>query len=423
MTRSDLQPIAAGLIAALVGFFGSFSVVLAGLHAIGASHAESVSGLAVLSLGMGAVGIVLSWRTRMPISIAWSTPGAAVLIGAGHVDGGYPAALGAFAVCGGLLVLAGLSDRFERVVTAIPRPIASALLAGVLLPVCLSPARSLVAYPALTAPMVVVWLVLTRFARRLAVVGAFAAAVVALVIDGRVHGGALAHPLLRLTLVAPTLHLATVLSIGLPLFLVTMASQNLAGLAVLSMHGYDAPLRPVLTSTGAVSAATAPFGAHTINLAAITAGLMAGPDGGPRRERRWLAAAAGGATYVALGLFMGLATGLVAGAPSVLVEAVAGLALLGALGAALRAATNEEPIRDAALVTLVVTASGITAAGLGAPFWGLVGGLVMLAIHRFRLPSRRGVARLSSRDDQIGRHELEDVSERVSPSAHTDTRL
>lgn len=389
MTRTDLQPVTAGVIAALVGFFGSFSVVLAGLLAIGASHAEAASGLAVLSLGMGVVGIVLSWRTRMPISIAWSTPGAAVLIGVGHVGGGYPAALGAFVISGGLLVLAGLSGRFERLVTAIPRPIASALLAGVLLPVCVAPAHALVAYPALTAPMVAVWLVLTRFARRVAVVGAFAAAAVALVIDGRVHGGALAHPLLRLTVVAPTFDLGTVLSIGLPLFLVTMASQNLAGLAVLHMHGYDAPLRPVLTSTGAVSAASAPFGAHAINLAAITAGLMAGPDGGPRPERRWVASAAGGATYVALGLFAGLATGFVANAPPVLIEAVAGLALLGALGAALRAATDEEPVRDAALATLVVTASGITAAGLGAPFWGLVGGLVVLAVQRLGSPRRR----------------------------------
>ncbi|HEY1776200.1 MAG TPA: benzoate/H(+) symporter BenE family transporter [Solirubrobacteraceae bacterium] len=382
LRRSDAQPIVAGLVAAFVGFFGSFSVVLAGLHAIGADRAQSVSGLATLSIGMGVLGIVLSWRTRMPLSIAWSTPGAAVLIGAGAVHGGYPAALGSFVVSGALLMLAGLSRRFERLVTAIPAPIASALLAGVLLPVCLSPARSLVAYPGLTAPMVATWLLLTRFARRLAVPGAFAAAALALVIDGRVHASALAHPLLRLTAVGPTFQLGTVLSIAVPLFLVTMASQNLAGMTVLRLHGYDPPLGPVLTSTGAVSAISAPFGAHALNLAAITAALMAGPDGGPRPERRWIAAAAGGLTYVVLGLFAGLATGFVAGAPPVLIEAVAGLALLGALGGALRAATDDQPRRDAALVTLVITASGIAAVGLGAPFWGLVGGLVVLAVQR-----------------------------------------
>jgi benzoate membrane transport protein len=391
--RADAQPIAAGLVAALVGFFGAFSVVLAGLHAIGANRAQSASGLAVLCIGTGILGIVLSWRTRMPLSIAWSTPGAAVLIGAGHVHGGYPAALGAFVVSGCLLTLAGLSRRFERLVTAIPPPLASALLAGVLLPVCLSPARSLVAYPGLTAPMVAVWLVLTRVARRLAVPGAFAAAAAALVIDGRVHAGALSHPLLRLTAVAPTFRLGTVLSIALPLFLVTMVSQNLAGMTVLRLHGYHPPLRPVLTSTGVVSAASAPFGAHAVNLAAITAALMAGPDGGPRPERRWVAAVAGGAAYLVLGLFTGLATGFVASAPPVLIEAVAGLALLGALGGALRAATDDEPLRDAALATLVVTASGITAAGLGAPFWGLAGGLAVLAVQRLGADRLRGRGR------------------------------
>jgi benzoate membrane transport protein len=386
MSRGDAQPIVAGLVAALVGFFGSFSVVLAGLHAIGADRAESASGLAVLLIAMGVVGVVLSWRTRMPLSIAWSTPGAAVLIGAGHVHGGYPAALGAFVVSGALLTLAGLSRRFERLVTAIPPPLASALLAGVLLPVCLAPARALVAYPGLTAPMVATWLVLTRVARRLAVPGAFAAAAAALIIDGRVHTNALSHPFLRLTAVAPAFHLGTVLSIAVPLFLVTMASQNLAGITVLRLHGYEPPLGPVLTSTGAVSAVSAPFGGHAINLAAITAGLMAGPDGGPRRERRWIAAASGGMTYIVLGLFTGLATGFVASAPPVLIESVAGLALLGALGAALRAATDDPAQRDAALVTLVVTASGIAAVGLGAPFWGLVGGLVVLAVQRLRWP-------------------------------------
>jgi benzoate membrane transport protein len=386
MTRGDVQPAVGGFVGALVGFFGAFSIVLAGLHAIGADRTQSVSGLAILSIGSGVLGIVLSWRSRMPISIAWSTPGAAVLIGAGHVPGGYPAALGAFVVSGALFVLAGLSRRFERLVTAIPTSLASALLAGVLLPVCLSPARSLVAHPGLTAPMIATWLVLTRLARRLAVPGAFAAAAAALVIDGRVHAAALSHPLLLLTAVAPTFHLGTVLSVALPLFLVTMASQNLAGMAVLRLHGYEPRLGPVLTSTGAATAAAAPLGAHAFNLAAITAGLMAGPAAGPKPERRWIAAVTGGFAYIILGLFTGLATGIAASAPPVLSEAVAGLALLGSLGGALRAATDDEPRRDAALATLVVTASGITAAGLGAPFWGLAGGLAVLAVQRLCVP-------------------------------------
>jgi benzoate membrane transport protein len=324
----------------------------------------------------------------MPMSVAWSTPGAAVLIGAGSVSGGYAAALGAFVAAGLLVVLAGLSGRFERAVTAIPGPLASALLAGVLLPVCLSPARSLVSHPGLTAPMIITWLVLTRVARRLAVPGALLAAAVALAVDGRVGGHDLSHPLAGFTLVAPTVDVRTILSLAIPLFLVTMAAQNLAGITVLRQHGYHPRLRPVLTSTGAMSAAIAPFGGHAINLAAITAALVAGPDGGPRTERRWIAAAAGGATFVVLGLLAGLATGFVANAPPVLIEAVAGLALLGALGSALQAATASDAHRDAALVTLVTTASGITAAGLGAPFWGLAAGLAVLGVQR--LPGRGG---------------------------------
>jgi benzoate membrane transport protein len=382
MRREDSQPLVTGLVTAFVGFFGSFSVVLAGLRAIGADRMQSASGLAVLCIGMGVVGLILSWQTRMPLSIAWSTPGAAVLIGAGHVSGGYPAAIGAFVVSGALIALAGLSARFERLVTAIPRPLASALLAGVLLPVCLSPARSLVAHPGLTAPVVATWLILTRLSRRLAVPGAFAAAAVALLADGRLHSGQLSHPFLHLAAVTPAFHVGAILSIAIPLFLVTMASQNLAGMAVLSLHGYQPPLRPILATTGVVSAASAPFGAHSINLAAITAALMAGPDAGPKPERRWIAAAACGAMYLLLGLFTGFATGLVADAPAVLIEAVAGLALLGALGDALRAATSSEPLRDAALATLVVTASGITAVSLGAPFWGLIGGLTVMAVQR-----------------------------------------
>jgi benzoate membrane transport protein len=382
MTRADAQPVLAGVVAALVGFAGSFTIVLAGLHAAGANRAQASSGLLVLSVAMGLTGIVLCWRSRMPLSIAWSTPGAALLIGAGPLHGGYPAALGAFMVAGGLTVAAGLSAPFERAIAAIPAPLASALLAGVLLPVCLAPARAAVALPGLTAPVIVTWLVLTRVARRLAVPGALVAAGVALAVDGRLSGGTFSHALPSLTATLPHLDVGTIAGVGVPLFLVTMASQNLAGMSVLAMHGYRPRLRPVLTTTGAVSAVIAPLGGHGINLAAITAALMAGPDAGPRHERRWIAGAAGGASYVLLGLAAGLATAFIATSPPLLIEAVAGLALLGALGGALTAATADPTHRDAALVTFVVTASQITAVGLSAPFWGLICGLVFLGLQR-----------------------------------------
>lgn len=211
--------------------------------------------------------------------------------------------------------------------------------------------------------------------------GALLAAGVALAVDGRLGGGAFTDPLPSLSATVPHLDSRTILSVGLPLFLVTMASQNLAGISVLALHGYRPRLRPVLTSTGAVSAVIAPLGGHGINLAAITAALMAGPDAGPRPERRWIAGAAAGATSLVLGPAAGLATALIASSPPLLIEAVAGLALLSALGAALTAATADPDRRDAALVTFVTTASGITAVGLSAPFWGLAAGLVVLAVQ------------------------------------------
>jgi benzoate membrane transport protein len=388
MRRADTQPVLAGVVAAVVGFAGSFAVVLAGLRAVGADRGQASSGLLALSVAMGLTGIVLCWRTRMPLSIAWSTPGAALLIGAGPVHGGYPAALGAFVVAGLLTVVAGLSARFERAIAAIPTPLASALLAGVLLPVCLAPAHAVVTLPGLTAPTILTWLVLMRVARRVAVPGALLAAGIALAVDGRFSGGAFTHPLPSLAATLPHFDLGTIVSLGLPLFLVTMASQNLAGISVLALHGYRPRLRPVFTSTGAVSVAIAPLGGHGINLAAITAALMAGPDAGARPERRWIAGVTNGACYLVLGPAAGLATAFIATSPPLLIEAVAGLALLGALGGALGAATANPEHRDAALVTFVVTASQITALGLSAPFWGLVAGLVMLAVQRTHRPAQ-----------------------------------
>ena len=347
LSRADTQPVLAGITAALVGFGGSVAIVYAGLRAVGADRVQASSGLLVLSIAMGVTAMVLCRLTRMPVSIAWSTPGAALLIAAGAVPGGWPAAVGAFLVAGVLTVVAGLSDRFERMIAAIPAPLASALLAGVLLPVCVAPARSLVTMPGLTAPVIITWLVLLRVARRLAIPGALLAAGIALAVDGRLGGGAFAHPLPSLTATVPQFDLRTIISVGIPLFLVTMASQNLAGMAVLALHGYRPKLGPVLTSTGAVSTLAAPFGGHAINLAAITAALMAGPDAGPDHERRWLAGAAGGATYMILGPLAGVAAAFIASSPPLLIEAVAGLAMIGALGGALTAATAVDRYREA----------------------------------------------------------------------------
>ena len=376
-----MQPVVAGLVTAVVGFMGAFAVVLAGLRAAGATEAQAASGLLVLSVSMGVVGIALSVRTRTPIAVAWSTPGAALLVSTGVQDGGWPAVVGAFMVCGVLLALAGLWRPLGRLIGAIPAPIASAMLAGVLLMVCLAPARAAADSPAQALPVIAAWLALWRFAPRWAVPGALVALALVMVVHGATIDGRLA-PALDVT--APAFEASAIIGLALPLFLVTMASQNVTGMAVLQSFGYRPDLRPILLSTGTATAFIAPFGGHAINLAAITQALAAGPDAGPDRARRWIAAASAGVGVIVLGLGAGLAAALASAAPAGLIEAIAGLALLGALTASLAVALADTPDRDAAVVTLIVAASAITVGGISAPFWGLAAGLGVRWLQRLR---------------------------------------
>jgi benzoate membrane transport protein len=375
-----LQPVLAGVVTALVGFAGAFAVVLTGLRAAGADDRQAASGLLALCLASALVALVLGLRHRMPISIAWSTPGAALLISAGPPPGGFPAAMGAFLVCGALIVVAGLVPVLGRLIELIPAPIASAMLAGVLVDLCLAPVRALAEVPLLAAPVIVVWALVGRLARAWAVPAALAVAVVAIALTGPGIGGVALAPTLVWT--TPTFDATTVVGIGLPLFLVTMASQNVPGAAVLAQYGYRAPMRPVLTSTGLATIACAPFGGHAVNLAAISAALAAGPDAHPDPRRRWVASVTAGLGLAVLGLGAGLATALLVLSPPVLIEAVAGLALLGALAAALSSAVSEPGGREAAAVTFVVTAAGVGFLGVGAAFWGLLAGAAMALLHR-----------------------------------------
>jgi benzoate membrane transport protein len=385
------RPIVAGLVAAAVGFASSFTVVLAGLTGVGATRAQAASGLLALCLTMAVLCVVLSRRTRMPISIAWSTPGAALLAATGPVDGGFAAAVGAFLVCGVLLALTGTWGALARLIERIPVPLASAMLAGVVLNLCLAPVRAAVDLPALAAPAIVTWVVLSRFARLWAVPAALVVSIAAVLIDRPVHlrGDLWPHPVL----VTPSFTIGALVSIALPLFIVTMASQNIPGMGVLASFGYRPRLRPLLVGTGLGSVIGAPFGGHAINLAAITAALNAGPDAHPDPERRWIAPIATAGAYVLLGLAASVATAFVTAAPELLVEAVAGLALLGTLGAALQSAVADPDYREAATITFVVGASGITALHIGATFWGLVAGLALVALRgRAAAPGAAGEA-------------------------------
>ncbi|GAA1612611.1 benzoate/H(+) symporter BenE family transporter [Catellatospora bangladeshensis] len=376
-----VQPVLAGVVTAVVGFASTFAVVLAGLRAVGADERQAASGLLAVCVASGATTLVLGLRHRIPISIAWSTPGAALLAATGAVDGGFAAAVGAFLVTGALIIAAGLFPALGRAIAAIPRPIAAAMLAGVLLNLCLAPVRALVDVPLLAIPVVLVWAVLSRFARSWAVPAALVTAVVVIVLDApEALRGAAAAP--ELTLTAPVFTWQALVSLALPLFLVTMASQNVPGMAVLQGYGYTPPLRGILLGTGVATTVAAPFGSHAVNLAAITAALAAGPDAHPDPRRRWIASVTAGIGMIALGLGAGAATAFVLGSPPVLVEAVAGLALLGALGSALASAVAEERGREAAVVTFAVTASGVVLLGVGAAFWGLLAGGLMLALRR-----------------------------------------
>jgi benzoate membrane transport protein len=348
---TTLHLVVTGVVAAVIAFGGAFAVVLAGLGAVGATDAQAASGLLALSVGMGLLTIWLVLSERIPITIAWSTPGAALLVSTGGVEGGWPAAVGAFVLTGALLALAGLWKPLGRLIGAIPGPIANAMLAGVLLTVCLAPVRFAAASPLEAAPVVLAWAVLLRVARRWAIPGALVAAAAVVAINPA--GGTSGVDLLpTVTLTAPAFEAGALVGIALPLFVVTMASQNVTGMTVLATYGYRPRLPRVLAATGAVTAAAAPLGAHSLNLAAISAALTAGPDGGRDPARRWVAALSAGVTFVFLGL-----------------------------GAGLVAAAGSAEHRDAAVVTLVVSASGIAPLGLSAPFWGLVAGLALLAAH------------------------------------------
>ncbi|MEV7968096.1 benzoate/H(+) symporter BenE family transporter [Sphaerisporangium sp. NPDC088356] len=383
MTRL-LQPVLAGVVTALVGFASSFAVVLAGLRAVGADQAQAASGLLALCLANGVVAILLSVRQRLPITIAWSTPGAALLVSTGAVEGGFPVAVGAFVVSGLLITAAGLFPALGRCIAAIPAPIASAMLAGVLLDLCVAPARALGEIPWMAGPVVLTWALLSRFARKWAIPGALLVAIAAITLARPGLGTVDVRPVVELTV--PAWSASAMVSIALPLFLVTVASQNVPGMAVLAGYGYRPPLRGILAGTGLASVLGAPFGGHAVNLAAITAALAAGPDAEPDPSRRWIASVAAGGSMIVLGVGAGLATALVVLSPPVLIEAVAGLALIGALASAVTTAVAEPEGREAAVVTFVVTASGLTLLGVGAAFWGLAAGGLMMLLHRRKNP-------------------------------------
>ena len=376
MGRDDLQAVTAGLVCAVVGFTSSFAVVLAGLRAVGATQAQAASGLLVLCLTMGLGCIVFSLRTRMPVTMAWSTPGAALLATTGAAAGGFAGAVGAFAVCGVLLALCGAVPWLEKLVERIPAALASAMLAGILLTICAKPFIDLPRAPWQIGCVLLAWLITTAFARRWAVL----AALVVIGVDGAFSRTGATTLAPHLEFVTPHLDATAMVAIALPLFLVTMTSQNLPGVAVLASFGYRLGLRKPLLYTGAAGVAGSVAGAHAINLAAISAALAAGPEAHPHRDRRWIAGVACGVVYVALAPASAAVVAVALVAPQGLLAAVAAVALFGTFAAAVASALEPVATREAAAVTLVVAGSGVTLGGVGSAFWSVVAGLLVLGV-------------------------------------------
>ena len=381
--REYLQPIMAGALAAIVGYASTFTLVLAALTAAGASPQQAGSGLMSVCIAIGILNVVVSARLKVPVSFAWSTPGVAFILTVGEPVGGFPAVAGAFLVAAALIVLTGLIKPLARLIAAIPAPIANAMLAGMLLTLCLAPITAVAELPALALPILLAWMIGMRFARRYAVPIAVAVTGIMLASSTHLPAGALDGSWPAFVPVMPVFSLDAIIRIGLPLYIVTMASQNLPGLAVMRANGFVLHPAPLFIITGIASAVTAFFGGHSSNLAAITAAICAGPEAHPVKAKRWPAPVSAGVVYLLLAPGASLAAAFIAASPPLLIQAVAGLALLSSLAAALSGAVAAEETRLPAVLTFVTTASGITIIGVGAPFWGLVAGIGMLLLLRF----------------------------------------
>ncbi len=378
--RSSISAILMGLLAAFVGYAASFAIVLAGLTAMGADGEQAATGLFFATIGMGICSIWLPAATRIPAAVAWSTPGAAFLAATTTLPGGFGEAVGALIYCAGLIVLTGIFPPMGRIVAAIPKPIANGLLAGVLLKLCLAPALALGALPLLVLPVLIAWLIGLAWNRLAAMPFAVIAflAVLYVTVDG--SGNAVQTDqawLPALTPVTPIFTLQSFFSIAVPLYLVTMAGQNIPGFAVLELNGYTVDRQPLIRKTGLISLAFAPFGSIPVNMSAITAAMMAGEDAGRDPASRYWAAITSGVVYVLLAFAAVLVTSLANLAPLALITAVAGLALVPALVSSVAAAFSEPSQLEAPALTFLIAASGMALLGVSGAFWGVVVGAIV----------------------------------------------
>ncbi|QAY76334.1 benzoate/H(+) symporter BenE family transporter [Sphingosinicella sp. BN140058] len=368
----------AALVAALVGFGGTIVLVVQAMENMGASVEEIGSAVTALCLGIALGGAALSFRLRMPVILAWSTPGAALLAAAPGVD--WPLALGAFLAAGLLMIVLGAIPWLSRLAERIPGSIASAMLAGVLLPFCLELFRLTAVDPLLVTTLLAIFVVARRRLPLHALLLVLVGGVALTLVRGTLAPLPAGETLGRLLPVLPRFDVRTLISVGLPLFLVTLASQNLPGLLVLRSAGYGPPPRSLLVGTGLATVAGAPFGAHAVNLAAITAAICTNAEAHPDKDRRWIVGMLYAGFYLVLALFSPGLVRLFLALPHAVVAALTGLALVPAFTGAAGAMLSGHEDREPAILTFLVTGSGMTMLGLGSAFWGLMIGFAALAV-------------------------------------------
>jgi len=383
-----LHPIIAGLISVIVNYGGTFILVFQAAQVAGLSPELTASWVWSVSIGVGATGILLSWRTREPIITAWSTPAAAFLVTA-LADTPYSDAVGAYLISAAGFVVLGLSRCFDKVIRLIPAGVASGLLAGILLQFGIKAFGGMSIDPWLAGLLVAVYVVFKRFTARYAVVGVLVLGFGFLFTQGRVNLSGLSLQLAAPVFTAPTFSLNALLSIGLPLFLITLTGQYMPGMLVLRNDGFKTSANPIVTITGLGSLLMAPFGSHAFNIAAITAAICTGPEAHQTPSKRWIAGIAAGVFYILVGVFGVTLAAVFMAFPATFISTLAGLALLGTIGNSLANALADAKTREASLITFLAAAANITLLGVGGAFWGLLVGLFSHAVlngHLFQKP-------------------------------------
>jgi len=379
-----LPTVLSGFVAVLVGYASSAAIIWQAALAAGATTGQIAGWMTALGLAMGVSTLALTLWYRAPVLTAWSTPGAALLV-TGLQGVSIQDAIGVFIVANALIVLCGITGLFARLMKIIPHSLASAMLAGILLRFGLQAFNSLNSELILCGSMLLAWLVLKVIAPRYAVIAAMLVGIAIALVKGDIVTDSVNLSPVLPAFIAPHFSLAHCISIALPLFLVTMASQNAPGIATMKASGYSLPVSPLIVFTGLLALLFSPFGVYSICIAAITAAICQSPEAHPDANRRWLAAAAAGVFYILAGVFGGSVTGLMAALPVSWIQMLAGLALLGTISGSLFQALHNEAERDAAIVTFLVTASGLTVFGIGSAFWGLVvGGICYSVLTLFR---------------------------------------